>query len=732
MQKQIKKFILATAAGVVITGCGSGSNNYNNNKLPSSFKCVNGVCSESGALSPTQLTSFMAQSNVNKTNSKQLQISPDATIITNTLGIAGALYPPAGPIINYGTRLYTIGATIFDKNKPSPTALLNQQLAQLTQELSGVESQIMNDQNIFYNYVVNTENQTANANYNNFYTNINLVAGNLTDTTTENTNSVYYLYNLRSNLSQPNANLDNFSNNFPVATATASSSNTMSSISSISADNTFGPALAEISNSQVCSTNNGESIVVTSFNDNLCGQAQSASVINQLYASLKDELVTQLSSIKLGTAGSVEAGSIINQYNNTVATIYQNALTALQTSYMIEVNNNLLNYLAVTNGYSTQVIPYNQIGSISLQNNVATCNGGCTSFYIPGSNLPTESSIYQSAFNSASWNLAMVYVGRVNQLINATIPYIVSDSMINGQNLPNSQMTQDYVATTVNYNGTTYDVLSPQQLYAKTIPTESLNFLPSGALSSGSFFYQYIGLYDYIACAESGATNCTSFFPYESSPYYDGGQIAVYANTNNTVLYESGILLTNVNNITTCASPNAQTFAVWYNSNQSTGYLMCNNGNGYNSNWGTGKRTSYTVTFTPVSYLNQGSSYGYVDIVNDNQGIYFDFDKEAASDATGQCVGNGINSIPVTGWDNAGSLFVNISYCYTSYNLSDDTYINLSINPNNLSITNPYACKNLGYGSGPDIANCTNMITGSTSTLQLTGSGSQYYVGWSN
>lgn len=580
--KAIKSILVAAIPATIIIGCGGGSSNNTpqTNTLPAGYTCTkNNICGPIGIVNADLVTDRIKQKSRPNPN-KQLNTA-DTDVGLGALGIVSFLFPEFAPVVAVAsiTSNFYNG---FDGNLVQTTANLAESINQLNTQLSTLQSQVFNNQNIFYNYVTANESIEAQQAYNTVQNDINNIAGNMNNTVTMN-----YKYYTNSNwLTGQN---DTPNNNYPNAASIAASYPAMNLLNSYTTSEIFGPALDNLSNSVTCS--NSGVVTIYPYNSaaaGSCGNVNDTSDIIILYNYLQQQLKVQLSQITLGTApnnSSLEAKSLFNQYNNSIATIFENSLVSLQTAYNIEANNNLLNYLAVTTGNANnQILPYNAIGSIIESSNGSyTCSGGCTSFYITTANPSTESSNYQMAYESTANNLTQVYVNRLNQLVLSTVPYIVSDHLkpqqliLNSELLPDSQMLSDFTTNpaTISAFGQTYSVKSPQELYESTqqaIAYTTLNNklllpVPDGnwdQLAGGSFFYQFSGLSDYIGCANMN--NCQSFFPDSSTAQYNGQYFSAYNVASDYNVSQSypiqGMLLAYPTNILNCNNPTTESFTM--------------------------------------------------------------------------------------------------------------------------------------------------------------------------
>ncbi|MEN9946491.1 MAG: hypothetical protein RLZZ293_877 [Pseudomonadota bacterium] len=718
--KKIKALLLVLLPTTIIVACGGGSSSShsNNNNLPNNYSCTdNKICGPTSSLSPQ---SFADQLNSTKQQTKLK--SGFFPALNTTLGVVVAFYPAAAPVLSVTSALGA-AVNLFLPKPPSQTALMMESINNLTIELNNLQNQVFNDQNIFYNYVTNTENIEVNQAYNLFNQNINYVAGNLSNTAT-----TAYQYYIDSNLQ--NASGDNFNNNFPIATSVAISANQMGLLNGITNISNFANALDNLSNSVTC-TNSNNGVTVYSYNSSTgCGNINQTSNVVTLYNYLQQELKTQLTTISLGQTNANNVTNLYNQYNNSIATIFQNSVTALQTAYNIEVNNNLLNYLAVINGASNnQVRPYNKIGSIiESGNGNYVCNGGCTAFYITTASPTTESTVYQVAFESAAVNLASTYAYRLNQLILTTMPYIVSDPLISGQILPTTQMSSDYISSTFTHQGKNYPILSPQTLYGyaqSAIKYTNLNnkqVLPTGSWSNNAIFYQFAGLYDYNACANNESASCAPFFPNESSAIYNGNQFSAYAVTNNTNQFSNGLVLTTPTTIANCYQPSSQSLSIWLSNNGANSFAYCNaNANGIPTldlgseelNW-TLNFDSMDVNFSDVSYFEAKKS---------GNGVNFSRVADKGSSS--------VNGLVLYSPDNNQvSLAIN-NYLneYSSDGTGTLTYLTMS------SLSDGFFCSatgnNASSASTAGLLVCTNGYTGISYELSFNGQGdSNWGMAW--
>lgn len=600
--KAIKSILVAAIPATFIIGCGGGGSNNTpqTNTLPAGYTCTkNNICGPLGVVNAELVTDKIKQKSRPKSN-KQLNDN-GADIADGILGLASFFFPELAPVVS----IASIGSDFYnglDGNVAQTTANLAESINQLNTQLNTLQSQVFNNQNVFYNYVTANESIEAQQAYNTVQNDINNIAGNMNNTVTMN-----YKYYTNSNwLTGQN---DTPNNNYPNATSIAASYPAMNLLNSYTTSEIFGPALDNLSNSVTCS-NNGVVTIYPYDSAAGCGNVNETSDIITLYNYLQMQLKVQLSQISLGQApseSSMEATSLFNQYNNSIATIFENSLVALQTAYNIEANNNLLNYLAVTTGNANnQILPYNAIGSIIESSNGSyTCYGGCTSFYITTANPSTESSNYQMAYESAAANLTQIYVNRLNQLVLSTVPYIISDHFNPNQILPNPQMQSDFTTNpaTISMFGNAYSVKSPQELYESTQQAMSYTTLNSQPLipggswtltnqsssesSFGALFYQFSGLYDYVGCANA-TTTCASFFPNTSSAIYNGVTFSAYNvglsySGDHQLAPESGVLLSTPTKILNCLTPSTETFNMWIDQNYTYAYLACNDQLGPNA-----------------------------------------------------------------------------------------------------------------------------------------------------
>lgn len=725
MVMKYSKLLLSIATVIGVSACNSGnSGSTQANTMPSNYNCTtNGVCGVNGVLS-AQYYSDLFNSVTNTNNTTQGLIIP----IMKVLGIAADFGAPVTPIIG----VMSIGVDtneLFKPKTPSTAALMANYAESFQTQLNNLQEQVINDQNYFYSYMVTTSGNTVSTAYNSLLANLNTIGGNSSQAGT-----TAYDYNMNSNLSDGSS--DNYANGFPVATGTATSSSDMNNLNKLVTATSFASAMNNLSNSVVCTSY--ESAIVYPYNTAPCQTMSSASSnLITLLNALQEQLTIKLQVIQQGESSSNEVTSLLYQYNNQVAAIFSQVVSAMQMAYIIETNNNLLNYLAVINGESgNQISPYNQIGNITYNttSNTYSCNEGCTSFYITNNNPTTESSIYQEVFTQASQNLVAIYAHRFNTLIEAVIPYIVSDRMISTQSFNSNQLQNDWTTTQVSYNGNTYKVKSAQALYNQTATALGLSganwdtLLPGGGWNTSSVFYQYAGFYDYLACASGN--NCVPFFPNTGSAIYNGNSFSYYAGISpsssgapatgllltelTTISYSNSVNPQTTNNTNGQANSSQQTFTTWFNSDNSAAYPQPNWGNGGTTGTTLGNEDLHwylqfpqSVNLSNVSYYEAGSD-GATEI---------SFNKVADK---GSSSANNILSSP----DGANYITLNVNNNLQQNGHTNDTYTSISINPT--VETANFICS-APIASGGTIAYCVNMLNNTFYSLNFVGTGGSFW-----
>lgn len=491
------------------------------------------------------------------------------TVMSNVgagLTVAGgfvSLIPEAGPVL--GAVVNGTGSVLSLFGASAGNTCVENQISNITQQLSAQQNQINN--------IVNDLQLGANAFYQANYKTAVQIAG-------------VSSYNLQQTLGQISGNNGQFTAfmqdaglwnlaNAPIAGASLQNV-TLDTMLKVNPDPgtqaSFRNAVQDISgtsyNPSSCGNGNCYSVVTqmkfgTSCTATAAEGGQSCPAVIQTLNSLGNALQ---SAVAANTNAGTNIVPLFDQYNNSVVSVYQQTLYALQQAFTVEYMVNQMNY------YYAAANP--SAGAFQLDS-----YGGVEGTYYAFTSASYDAATEASNYNEAQKQLTAMYASRVNSLFINTINYIASDVPIGTQAYPNApatitiggQVTTD--PNPVDYITQVGAALRPQ--YPIDEVGMSTDWSGTGAL------YQYSGLNNVNTCVSSvesynssltgatgtivaalgasasGAVGCPSIFTVNgqalNGSYFDGNTFAPYISVNDQIFVASA----QADNWKVCSQPGA-------------------------------------------------------------------------------------------------------------------------------------------------------------------------------
>ena len=214
--------------------------------------------------------------------------------------------------------------------------------------------------------------------------------------------------------------------------------------------------------------------------------------------NLDKTMATQLQSqILVNRNAGANIVPLFDQYNQGIASFYQQSVSALQQAFMMEYTINQLNYYnGAAEIQSLGEVPGTYYSFPSLKEEL-------------GNTAPTPAQ-QASYYNRAQKALAQVYAARVNQLYLNSIGFVVTDVPISGvQSYPPSQLIPKNGSVPAYY---TPDYSTAVGTYVTSAPgvtaSTPIGMLPSittngAGWTANAALYQYSGLRNIQVCAAS-------------------------------------------------------------------------------------------------------------------------------------------------------------------------------------------------------------------------------------
>lgn len=416
-------------------------------------------------------------------------------------GLCGAVMSDAGAATGFFSFIPVVGPalgalspvlTLFGANNGN--ACVEQQISQINLQLAAQESQIQNiqnilqlDQNAFYqqNYQTAVEIAGLNEqNYNNALTSLIGTSGlNL---------GIFGNFMITLQLWLAGGQIN---------PAVAQSNNFINSISTNS--NILTTAQDAISGHQTQFQN--YVINISGANYSSCSNNCYLTVRPIAQASLPLTLASLYQALVASIQENQDIGQnfvpALDQYNNTISSIFQQSAYALNDAFQMEYLVNQINYYNAVNYISSN----NSSTPTSLTQLSSFTNVPATHY-----NYSNETCVGQINinYNKAQQQLALFYAALENQLYINVANYIVSDLPIQGQAWPTVKQQFTSKAGKVEFD---YNTISYGQVFGKKIATP-ISVIPNemkitntnGVLwANNSILYQYSGIQNIAACANT-------------------------------------------------------------------------------------------------------------------------------------------------------------------------------------------------------------------------------------
>lgn len=211
------------------------------------------------------------------------------------------------------------------------------------------------------------------------------------------------------------------------------------------------------------------------------------SFASALNAKIADYISNNLTYI-LNSSGTIQnITPLFQQYNNSIVGLYQQSIYAMQQSFMMEYSVNQLNYYCAWQAYTNQ--PGAKCTTSSSQ--LPSLGGVTPTLYQYN---PPQGSTYQSRrealkYNRAQLGLSLLYAAYFNQLYLNTLNYLITDAPIQGQSWPAAGGAYSYTYT--NQNGKSVKVKTPGVLTTSTYTNNVGKGLSTAGLNSTGYAQKY-------------------------------------------------------------------------------------------------------------------------------------------------------------------------------------------------------------------------------------------------
>lgn len=497
----------------LVVGCGSGTGSGSSATTSQSTGPV-------GPISYQKIQDkFNPTSRVNQKNSlsKSLQDASShcgsiMSDVATGLGYASGFLnfiPEVGPALGFIDGMTNRTLSLFgNKNSSSCTAQefqsIENQLVVQQQEINQIENNLDISSNYIWNQIATVSGNVANGEYSSFINQLDSING--TGGAFEAVYSAAGFYDSDSGeltpetLMQLESNPTNLSDAATTYNAIATQ-NIYNTLMQISGTKYSSPCNADERGYKVCYQN-----VTANSNSTLI------SLLNDTNSYLQTELINTFNN-----GGNLVP--LLDDYNNTIMSYYQQSLSAIQSAYHLAYLANYLNY-------QTQSMS----GSGTVMANLFAVPG---TYYESGLSMggPTNATATQM-YNEAQKNLTLMTAAMINQLYVNVVSYIVTDVPVGAQSYPNTQPIYYYnlngvltAGESINYSGLVGTSLgqgvttASQVLLNAIIPAQigqsgnyqalvnNLNALggynSQTKASPNLFFYQYNGLNNIATCISS-------------------------------------------------------------------------------------------------------------------------------------------------------------------------------------------------------------------------------------
>lgn len=454
--------LLAISAGLYACGSGSGNN---------STQTTAGL--QGGEYGPIPVNLYdnllagkIKPSSLNKKSLQGAGVPADTAAAT---GVMAAVFPPAAVVL--GPISAISGLVAADQ--------VAAQINQINNELNYQESQIQQIYTILndsYNYFVTQSKvadvSTLNTNYGDWYSD---VVGSL----------LFYGYGASHSQISPiaphapidaiyQAYINEFMLTAPVGPTASINPSVNNNLEAIAANPSTMSAISSLTYGMSTQTHVQQVITNASMSLTLINYGQTIATIESSTDSSSYSLLSSAKTVLEAAIPTVNNPNpyfvnLAESYNNFVNAVYLANVSALQSMYTIEANNNYLNYLNYMAHESGTRL--SQICPLEGLSNEATSVNNMINFYVKGSNsdtcatipttvyypsnsyAPTQYSTLtytnaESALIFAQQQLTQLYARRINMLYQQTMQFIYSDyaypnqaiNYIDGENSLSSNM----------------------------------------------------------------------------------------------------------------------------------------------------------------------------------------------------------------------------------------------------------------------------------------------------
>ena len=523
MNYLIKKISIAAVVAAIINACSSGS--PSNNDKPTNIK-------PQGPISYVSYSSLFVQPSSTKLPNKSLQAYGSCGTVMGDVGTSVSvasgfvsLIPAIGPALGaIGTTVSSIlgGASGADASNCQAIefATLSSQLYDVQTSIANLQTVLNLTTNSIWNAMLTTSNEDLNNSYTTFNNDVNSILGTtggfLTNVMTKSG-----AWNANTQL--PNSNIDS-----TMSLLSESNSSNYTSLYNYIDSASITDNLEQIAGVTVTNYQTSQTVEISP-------DSSSALMIllSELNSHLQTEITTELQSSSESNTNIIP---LLENYNETLVAIYQQAIYSLNAAYQIAYMNNQLNYYNyIGGGTYSDGTPIYYLGDIT---NIIGTYYNPSDISSPFTNDATGQANY---YNSAQENLTSIYAQGLNQLYLNIISYIITDAPVGEQFYPD--------------NSSMYAVDSSGNI----VPTgESINYtesiginaVVSGSHLTGAKAILYAALQNgfdatgenLITSLESASSGNSGLYTPESMVYYQ------YSGLNNLALIESQLLQYNAIN----------------------------------------------------------------------------------------------------------------------------------------------------------------------------------------
>jgi len=399
--------------------------------------------------------------------------------------------PEAGPVLGVLSPILSLfGGSADDACTQQEIQQINTQLANQESQIQNIVSTLALDQNQFYQQNYKTAAAIAGINQENYSQAItNLIGAKGSSLTLGIFGNFMIILQLW--LSDGTAN--------PVVNDSSYMSNYLSTQSQIMNDaqdailgqqTQFQSYLSNISGSGYFSCAKDCYLNVTQSNNSALTMTLQ-SLYNSLEANIAYKQQTDTDFITL-----------LDQYNNTIASMYQQSVYALNDAFQMEYLINQLNYYNAMNYIASK----NSSNPSSLQQLGSFSNISATHYNYAQESC-TSQIIYN--YNQAQQQLALFYASLTNQTYNNVANYIVSDLPIQEQAWP----TRSRSYNTPNGVITDNNILKYASVVGINVPVKPMGNIPQSMKNSNwvnnAIIYQYSGIQNINSCTDAIQTSAS-------------------------------------------------------------------------------------------------------------------------------------------------------------------------------------------------------------------------------